>query len=269
MKLTSIDDLAGKSKKDIQALVAEWSISDLFEKHLGDIDDEKDFREPGIHASELNTCKRMVVYSLYGTRKVKKVPRDMKKRFMVGHALHDMLQSEFYKMVKKKGGEVTFEKEVKTKDTKLGRQLDIHSSCDGVFTFWKKENGLLVPFLRVGLEIKTEAPDSYAALKAPRPKHVEQTHVYMACLDIPITWFMYWNKGNQNYTPMKHPWMVPFDPSIWKKLEDRARDCLHSAEQEELPDREEGFHCTWCPYAYVCKGAPTGGRNTHLRSLRR
>ena len=273
MKLTSITDLKNDENKAL-LLRRELNLSHLFDDFLDQDEKGDDHRAPGVHASELNTCQRMVFYTLNSTKKVKRVPKDMKKRFLVGHAIHAMLQSQFHKMVEDKGGFITFEDEVKTGSTTLGTYLNIQSSCDGVFTIHeRREDGTTAPIMRIGLEIKTEAPDSYASLKAPRPKHIEQAHVYMACLDLPVMWFLYWNKGNQNITPMRYPWLVSFDEAIWAKLKERAENSLIAAEDNVAPDREEGGHCSWCPYAYTCKPA-TGiirqpGDNTHIKPIRK
>lgn len=276
MKLTSIEDLKDDANKAV-ILEAEWNIANHFEEWLdSDEEDDGSHRQPGVHASELNTCKRMVVYTLYKTDKVRRVPKDMKKRFLVGSAIHGMLQSQFHAMVKAKGGMISFDEEVKTGNTPLGRKYDIQSSCDGVFTVFSKDAaGVFMPMLRIGLEIKSMAPNTYAGTNKPLQKHVEQAHVYQACLDLPLIWYLYWNKGNQNYTPMRSPWLIPFDPSIWTKLETRAKECLEAAESEQLPEREEGQHCSWCVYAHTCKPTTAAARgssftpNQHILNARK
>lgn len=265
-KLTSIADLETEGGKAL-LVEAEFNLGRMFDSFLEEAEEEHDGRAPGIHASELCTCKRQVVYTLYGTKKVKDNTPMMRKKFMIGHAVHAMLQSSFHRMVKKKGGTITFSDEVKVGDTELARKYDISSSCDGVFTVYVKRGELLDPVMRIGLEIKTESPDQFSNLKEPRPKHIEQAHVYMACLDLPVMWFLYWNKGNENYTTMAPPWLQTFNPKIWKTLEGRAKEVLQAASDEKLPDREEGFHCTWCAYAHICEppNAPKGG--TRMRNL--
>lgn len=259
-KLTSIADLETEGGKAM-LVETEFNIGRMFDEFLDAPEEERDGRAPGIHASELCTCLRQVVYTLYGTKKVKDNTPMMRKKFMVGHAVHSMLQSAFHTMVKKKGGAITFSDEVKVGDTELARKYDISSSCDGVFTVYAKKGEMLEPVMRIGLEIKTESPDQFSSLKEPRQKHIEQAHLYMACLDLPVMWFLYWNKGNENYTTMASPWLQTFDQKVWDKLKGRADKALDFASKEELPPREEGFHCTWCPYAHVCEppNAPKGG----------
>jgi len=254
MKLTSIKDLASGAAD--QLLVdRRVNLSALYDDLLESYDEgEDDHRRPGIHASELCSCKRHVVYTLYATEKKKVTKKDMQKRFNVGNAIHDMLQSDFAKLARRSGGFITFNKEVKVHETELAKKYDIDSSCDGIFEFWEKTgSGVAEVFLRIGLEIKSKSPDEYAKMKEPEKKHIEQATLYQACLDLPLVWYVYWNKGNQNYTPMTFPWLRKFDGAIWARMEQRAKESLHAADTEKLPDREEGFHCTWCPYAWTCQ----------------
>lgn len=247
MKLTSITDLAYADRKPLIQQPA-YDLARKLERYYEDMPEDGS-RTPGVHASELCTCKRQVVYSLYGTKKHVSVPLATRKRFQVGTALHEMLQKDFKSMARGSKGAMTFEQEVRVDNTDLGKLLNLSSSCDGVFTLY--EGG--EPTVRVGLEIKSISPDDYAKLSTPQAKHVEQATVYQACLDLPFMWFLYWNKGNQNYTPMMFPWLRPFDPVVWAKNEARAKECLRAAEDNELPEREEGYHCSWCGYAYECK----------------
>lgn len=252
MKLTSIKHLASGAADQL-ILDQRVNLGALYDDMLESYDEGvDDHRKPGVHASEVASCKRHVVYTLYATEKRKVTKKDMQKRFNVGNAIHDMLQSDFAKLARRSGGFITFEKEVKVHDTELARKYDIQSSCDGVVEFWEKTDSGMQVFLRIGLELKSMAPDTFAKLKEPESKHIDQATLYQACLDLPLVWYVYWNKGNQNYTPMVFPWLRKFDHDRWAKLELRIKESLHAAETEQLPDREEGFHCTWCPYAWTC-----------------
>lgn len=221
----------------------------IFEDFLENYPDDSHTRAAGIHASELCTCKRQVVYSLFNTEKKGAVPLPFRKRFNVGHAIHSMLQKDFDLMSRHSRGKLHFQEEVSVNDTEIAKRLCITSSCDGVFTFY---DDTASPILRVGLEIKSASPDDFDKLKKPKEKHVEQAHVYMACLDLPLMWFLYWNKGNQNMTPSVTPFLIRFNERLWGSLEQRAKECLEMADKEELPEREEGQHCRWCKYAWTC-----------------
>lgn len=247
-RLTSIADLANNPL----TLGAVSSLSDIYEQSFEE--DELDQRDPGVHASEINKCIRQAVYTLRQVPKTDKPSKDMAKRFLIGHAVHEMVQSRFARILKKKydGCEIRFEAEVKTNDTPEGLQRNITSSCDGVFT-WINNAG--EPFLRVGLEIKTESPDSWARLKKPKPEHVTQAHVYMRCLDVPLMWFFYYNKGNQESTPMRPPFLVEYDEVEWARLSTRIDTALAFKDHPArlLPDVEKGFHCSFCPYQRQCR----------------
>ena len=260
MKLTSIDDLQIPGALALEGLAQ--TLSKLYDDFLDDFPEEDD-REPGIHASELCSCLRQTFYTLLSVPKERKVEAFWRKRFEVGKAIHDMIQRHFELMAAHSGGRFTFEKEVKVNDTPLARELYLASSCDGVFTFFEQS----YPILRVGLEIKSKSEKEYVKLKGPEDKHVDQSIMYMKTLDLPLVWYLYWDKTRQCFTPTQRPYLARFDPVIWAKLEARAHKVLAMAERNQLPEREEGIHCRWCPYQYTCLPpsvkAPHGGR-VHL-----
>lgn len=267
MKLTSIADL---QRTDIGGL--EQRIQQLYRNYddfLDNFPDDSHERAAGIHASELAACKRQVVYSLFLVEKKAHVPKEWRKRFEIGKAIHNMIQEHFELMAKGSNGSLVFKKEVKVEDTPLAKELCITSSCDGIFEFFERKE--LVA--RVGLEIKSMAPDTFEKLNRPQEKHVDQAHVYAACLDLPYVWYLYWNKGNQNITPSLKPFLIRFDPKIWERLRIRAHECITAADKGQLPDREEDVHCSWCPYAWTCEPKnvrmPRQARKPLLPILRR
>lgn len=246
MRLTSIADLKVPGSQALEQLA--YTLTKLYDDFLDDFPENGPEREAGIHATELNTCLRQVVYTIFNTPKQAKIDAMWRKKFEVGHAIHNMIQSHFKMMADASNGRMTFDSEVRCQETPLGRELCLCSSCDGIFTFW--ENGS--PILRVSLEIKSKSPEEYKKLKKPEQKHVEQSHLYMACLDVPLTWVLYWDKGSEHYTPSLSPYLIRFDPSIWARLLDRAHTALDFANDGKLPDPEPCFECKWCPYAYTC-----------------
>jgi hypothetical protein len=247
MRLTSISDLTIPGISMLEQEV--WKLSKLYDEYLDTVDEPA--RTPGIHASELNTCKRQVVFSLLDTTRKADVEAKWRKKFDVGTAIHTMVQDHFTHMAQRSRGRLTFEREVRVDDTDLARRLFLTSSCDGIFTFFDEQGD---PLIRVALEAKTAAPDDYEKLKEPHKKHLEQAHLYMACLDVPLTWFLYWNKGKEQFTPSITPFLTRFDPAIWARLEQRAQECLTYAEKAQLPASEEDYmHCSFCAYAYICQ----------------
>lgn len=259
MKLTSIAHLEVPG-----ALALEQAAQDLtkiYDTFLDNYPDDSHEREAGVHATELNTCLRQVVYTLFRTQKVAHVDRMWRKKFQVGHAIHDMLQRHFHMMVTNSNGRLLFDDEVRVQDTPLGRELCLTSSCDGIFTFCDDQ---LDPFLRVAVELKSKSAEEYKKLRGPEKKHIQQAHLYMAALDVPLAWLLYWDKGTEHYTPSLQPYLIRFDPLVWAGLADRAHTALDFAHNNQLPDQEVGLHCQWCPYAYTCN--PPNERQTRVLS---
>lgn len=216
-------------------------------------------RAQGIHASEVVKCVRKAYHSLVGTHPIPPPNAPMYMRFNMGSALHEMAQRNFrYICNKSKSPRIVFESEVPTAPTPLGEKYNITSHCDGVFTIYDAKGA---PFVRIGLEIKTESTAQYAKLTEPKEEHLDQATIYMAALDLPIMWFFYMNKDSGEYTPMISPWLVAFDQARWEKLEKRIETVLEHEAFGILPPAEaEGtFVCQFCPYKYLCdaKTQPT------------
>ncbi len=212
-------------------------------------------RPSGIHASEVSGCPRKVVYSLRGERREPRAPPRWRRRFALGHAIHKMFQDDFERMARRSNFAYSFEPEVPISPEHGQVQAgmwDIHSHCDGVFTV---RDGPFGPALvRVALEIKSTSADLVEKMQEPDPEHVEQAHVYMACLNGPRAWILYFNKGNQNYTPSDNRrFLVRFNPAIWGGLEKRFEAAHAHAATGTLPDRVESVVCEFCPFAWTCQ----------------
>jgi CRISPR/Cas system-associated exonuclease Cas4 (RecB family) len=269
MALASIDDLNGPPEEVEFRIEQAKKLSDLYNDFIDFDQEDGHHRTPGIHASELYPCMRKAVYACLDTPKKNKVSKFWKQRFKVGHAIHNMVQADFHRMAKKQGyseaitfaGHIaaamncsmSFEAEVPVspKLQKLAERYNLHSSCDGVFTFTDLDSGIVV--LRVGLEIKSKSQDEYAKLRVPEEQHVAQAHIYMANLDLPLMWFFYMNKSNQNNTNSSAPFLMVWQPDVWQKLEERCRTVLALVERKELPPRTEFIGCEFCPWSYTCK----------------
>lgn len=209
---------------------------------------EKHERPQGIHASEISGCQRKLVYTMRGEPKKLVLPDVWYRRFLTGQYLHRMWQAELHAWAKRLSGDhdtVRFEDEVAITPDLGGpaATYGIFSSADGVITLGDH---------RVIVEIKTKSPDEFARLKAPELAHIEQAHVYMACLGIHETWFLYVNKGNQNWTQPVPPFFIQFNPTIWEGLTTRFNKAWDYVHAGELPDRIEGITCEFCPYGESC-----------------
>jgi hypothetical protein len=213
-------------------------------------------RAPGIHASEISNCQRVMVYSL---RDVERKSVDaavgdtnMRQRFGMGHAIHAMLQDDFKRMCERFNGALTFRDEVKI-DPSLGSVAEywgMHSSCDGEFTFWYDSK----PYIRIGVEIKSMSAPEFDKLLRPKPEHLEQTCLYQAALDLPLMWLIYYNKSNSNWTNSEPPYLFQFDEHLWSThLQPRFHEAHTNAKTNALPPREEGQYCRWCPFAWTCQ----------------
>lgn len=274
MQLLSNADI-GRPEEELAPLIAQaQNLAELwieFVKQDGEhhqytvIDHGEKNRAPGIHASEMK-CERKVYYSILGTeRKViaESVDVNLKMRMRLGTAIHSMLQSDFKRMAEwfsrnnaQHGLAMTFEAELSiNRDLQaLALEWGLSSSCDGAFTFWYWSGSQWVPYLRVGLEIKSSSDGQYTTRKRPDFDHMEQTCLYQACLDLPLMWVLYYNKNNSNFTTPYAPWLFKFDRDKWTRdLEVRFAKAHQNAAARSTPDRAEGKHCAWCPFAWECK----------------
>lgn len=283
MALASISDLNGSADEISRRIEQAKQLSTKYDAFIDTEQDGHD-RAAGIHASELYPCLRKAVYSILDAPRQPYVAKFWKQRFKMGKQIHLMMQDDFHRMAKATQTaeahtraqamademdcimEFDAEVEVHPDKQELARYYQLHSACDGIFTFRDRTTGLVV--LRVGLEIKSEAPAGYEALKKPKDEHVRQAHIYMAALDLPLMWFFYMNKGNQNNTNSMAPWLVVFQPEIWKEIEDRCRTALDFSARGELPERVEGIFCQFCAWSYECK-PPTQGREQKPHSFER
>jgi CRISPR/Cas system-associated exonuclease Cas4 (RecB family) len=261
MPLNTIDDLLKYPKESLVDPTAQAeALSRIYDTWLEKAGEYEPDRKEGIHASEVAGCPRKLIYALQGTPREKNVPKNWRQRFQLGHAIHAWIQKDFHKMAEASGGALLFEDEVKIAPElqDLARFWGIQSSTDGVFTFREaigEEAGEPVwrDVLRVILEIKSEAPDGYEKLKEPKPDHVEQAHVYMACLDVPLTWFLYINKANSNNTQSNGPWLIQFDHHLWHSMEKRFEEAQRMVAEGIMPDRKEGIYCEFCAFRKTCK----------------
>jgi len=252
MPLVSLADI---NNPEAEALVQQASrLSKMYDEYVGSDSGDGHERKPGIHASEVSGCERRIVYNLLAYEKRSTNTKVWRQRFNIGHAIHHMVQTDFYGMAKKSNGQLLFQAErdiVISPDLQaVAAKWHIHSSTDGVFTFLDDDG---VPELKVGVEIKSASPTEYEKLKAPMDYHLDQVHVYMACLDVPLFWLFYWNKGNQNNTNSEGPFLVKWDQARWDRLEKKFQRCHDAAYADTLPEREESGVCSFCQYAYTCR----------------
>lgn len=216
-------------------------------------------RAAGVHASELHGCLRKLVYAARGEpRQDGNRDVNMQRRFDIGTMTHELIQYELRQMcmwLKEHSPDgyppIYFDAEVGIYPGLGGaaQQYNMHSSCDGLFTFCVSNQ----PYLRVGLEIKTSSYLEFDKLKQPKDEHRWQTCMYQKSLDVPLMWVLYYNKSNSNMTPSEAPWLFQFNEPLWNDtLEPRIVSAYQMAQAGQLPAREEGRPCGWCPFAHSC-----------------
>lgn len=253
MPLLSIADLQGDPAEVLELTTIATNLTHHYENFLANETRDGNSRSPGIHASEISGCARKVVYSVQNMARQDQSDGIWQRRFRIGHAIHEMFQKSF-KRLAARDVTIEFEEEVQIRpgpDQFMAAKWDIYSHCDGVFVI--KDQRTLEPLVRVVLEIKSASPAEFDKLNAPKAEHIEQAHVYMACLDAPFTWFLYYNKGNQNYTGADNPnFFVTFNHKTWEKLEERFEEFHVAAATNQLPDRKESIICEICPFSWTC-----------------
>lgn len=232
-------------------------LSQQYDRFLVESPDHHTDRPVGIHASEINPCALKAYFTMTGVeKKVIRKHSKWRKRFEHGTAIHEMLQKNFKAMAEQSGGAIQFEEEVEInpRTSVLAQRYLIYSHCDGIFTLLRKdEEGKPVPFARLGLEIKSASPADYEKTNKPKAEHVEQGHVYMACLDLPAIWYLYFNKGNENIKPSTGEFLVRFNPTLWEKLACRFDGWFDLIDLGEKPTKTESVVCEFCPYSWTCK----------------
>ena len=281
MPLVTIADLNNPDEAREKIELAK-QLSVLYDEYVNTEDDDSHTRPPGIHPSEFSSCLRKITYNMFNTDKKVSISKFWRQRFKVGHAIHDMVQKDCDKMAKRSRKFATqfaksrnwvleFEKEVPLSPDfqPIAKELHLVGHCDGIFTFRETAHGPAI--LRVGLEIKSESPAEFEKLKEPKQAHVEQCHLYMAALDLPLMWFFYFSKGTQNNTASESPWLIPFNPDVWKDVEERCRMSIGMVAKRELGPRQESIVCQFCAYAWTCQPAilqPGVGKPSKLQTLR-
>lgn len=262
VKMLRIDDLEGPGAgagleylRQVGGRFENWCRSDMAR---GD----DSHRPPGIHASEISSCMRQAAYTMLSTEKkgafAVRDPLFWWRKFEAGKALHAQIQGQMHRWGRAEKYLVDFQDEVPITPytSQTAAQYNIHSSCDGIFTFREvQSDGTLADVARLGLEIKSASYLEFPKITQPKPEHVRQAHLYMACLDLPACWLMYYNKGNENITETRGRFLVVFDWAAWGELEFRIHSVHESVNSGGLPEKEEGSHCQFCKYAWVCRPA--------------
>jgi CRISPR/Cas system-associated exonuclease Cas4 (RecB family) len=244
---------------DVKKVLGYVQIIPKIEAYLEDLNLEEHSKRLGVFsASDLGNktgtslcgkypigCARLLYY-----RYVEEVPQDtipprLRRIFDTGSKIHEQLQAYLHDIANHSESE-TFVDEVGFNElnSAMADSYDIESTTDGIWTITVPDLNL-----RYGLEIKSMKDELFKKLNGPERYHVVQSHVYMACLDLPFMVVLYYNKNDSSMAEF----VVEFDDDIWDAITKKINFVRRHAVDEEEPEREIGFHCRTCRYVHICK----------------
>lgn len=163
-----------------------------------------------------------------------------------GHALHGMFQYFMEAMTASPTGGrkiADFRREVAIAPDQqpMADALSIYSTIDGVYHVG------CIPSL---LEFKTIGVASFDKLTRPKPGHLTQGQVYMACMDVPTISFVYMSYEAR---PRLKEFVVGFDRHHWLAIVDKIERVRTCANTGGRPVEEGGqWFCRSCDYRYLC-----------------
>lgn len=210
-------------------------------------------RPAGIHASEVASCLRKAQYTYFGAEKKHRSTAYWSRILRMGEATHNLLQDEFRYLNGNSGLKAEVEVNINPKTSETARKYNVYGHADVVLTVRDCMDSSLD--MKILVEIKSISEKGFEELKSPKAEHVQQAMLYMKCLDIPVGWIIYWNKGTQVLSEPEAPFIFPFKESVWNIVENRILKVINSTSfsQQSLLDREEGMHCKFCSYAHLCQ----------------
>lgn len=259
MKMTSIQDLRNADAAVRKEALGQVQCIPKIEAHLEDLNLEDNGRSLGVFsASDIGNkggrslcgdypmgCARMMYYRYISLEPRDKIYPRLRRIFDTGHKIHDQLQGYLHKVSDGSKTETFVDEAIcNPAVSKVADRYDIDSTTDGIWT-------ITVPdyHLRFGLEIKSMKDELFKKLNGVESYHAVQCHVYMACLDLPYMVVLYYNKNDSSMAEF----VLEFDEDLWSAITTKIDHVRVCAIDEVEPDREIGFHCKTCRYAYVCK----------------
>lgn len=202
-------------------------------------------RARGVHPSELD-CPRRVVLDLLGApKKHPEISRSTQIMLDLSHAVHDMVQKYYVRATPELVPGGTFEAEVPVNSRTCPKAAEycVEGHADGA------------AYLPAGdelLEIKTkENALAVQLVSRPTGHHLRQLNIYMYCLDIHQATVMY--VARQDPEACKF-FPVSFDANLWESTAVRIRQALDSSLERRLPpaDGIEESDCRLCQYKHLC-----------------
>ena len=182
------------------------------------------------HPSAIGGCKRALYYDRTGEEPKSCWNFQTLMYFLLGHALHDMVQNKLSEAMGQ-----TFEAET----TIEFKELKIYGHCDGVFA---SEDWIL--------EIKTAGSSTFNSLIRPKSDHIRQIHCYMAALDIPRCQLVYVNRDNGSLKKFD----IFFEEEIWSEIVGVIARIEEAVESNDPPEREVSrWTCRTCKFKHICE----------------
>lgn len=286
--IKTVDRLKGylqtlNEKKKREEKPPEWIPCKKCETKGWLLDEYEERNNADIHASTIHKCLKYIWYSCsgYADQGISNIPPEGRLVFDHGHALHHMLQSygkrgAWSAPLDYQSELVILPNEQEALDKKAhvleeAIKYRIRSSVDAVI--WKylvpNVRGLGDVYVRLIHEYKSIGPGrpkkdgtlfgGFADLKGPKVEHKQQGIIYSHCLNIPITVFIYYNKGNDQMIDFP----VPYDLMTWNYVKGRINKILDYVDREIMPPWEyssavlNSTECGSCDYLKICNPPKT------------
>ncbi len=232
-----------------------------------------------IHASQIYKCMKNLWYSCTPLvdQRIDKTDTKTKLTFQHGHMIHHMLQNygrkgawcnpEFYQDEAKIYPTIGEAVANNAHQLPEAFKYRVRSSVDAVIWKYKVPNirGIGDVNVRLIHEYKSISPGrptkdgklygGFASLTGPYPDHKQQASLYMQCFNVPITVFLYYNKGDDSIAEFA----FPFNLLTWNMVRGKITKVLDYVDRNEMPPWEETsavlneLECTKCEFLQICK----------------
>lgn len=193
-------------------------------------------------------CDFKLYLDLIGAKSRPKHGSHLQCIFDLGTAVHEMMQYYLASHAMYHDWEYMDEVAFEPENSSEAKRLKVCGSADGlatrVVTVGPKRLKMKIVF-----EFKTISKAGFEKLGSkPQTPHIQQTHMYMRCLDAPVTVVIYINKNDSNMVAF--PYL--FDVRTWKPLEERLVRIAEMADNLEDPIKAVGYDCMECGYLEDC-----------------
>jgi len=167
--------------------------------------------------------------------------------FGTGDAIHDQLQGYCKEIADDSDGTEEFEAEVRLypDDSPISKEWEIKCRADGLYIVYLND----ATGIKFCLEIKSINDNGFQKLSGPKPEHLVQLQIGMACADTPLGLTLYYNKNDSAMAQ----WRDTFNHDIWNAVKEKIYMVREHAFENTPPPRESGSHCKECRYAWVCE----------------